>query len=304
MKNKINLEELAKKCHYELVGDSTIEISDFCYATEGTPYSLAVAYSKKEIKTTRAKAVLTAPVVIATDKTLLYTDDPIEVAIAKLARILVSEGYYPDYSKFEKESQTAVFLGEGSTIGQNVWIGEDVWIGAGCTIEANVLLKSGTRIGNQVHIGSGSVIGADSFFHYYEDGLQSFCGIGKVKIEDRVEIGCHTVIQRGTLSDTIIGQGSKLGNFIDIGHDVKIGRECKIVSQAGIAGQAEIGNYVQIFGQAGISNHVFVKDYATVMAKSGVTKDVEKGKTVSGMYARDHVEELKNQAKLWKNGRL
>ena len=153
-------------------------------------------------------------------------------------------------------------------------------------------------IGDNVHISSGSVIGADAFCHYFDEKIKTFPGIGKAIIGDHAEIGYHTVIQRGTFSDTVVGEESKIGNFVDIGHDVRIGSNCKIVSQTGIAGHASIGDCVTIYGQAGIGNYVTVGDRAVVMAQSRVTKNVQVGRKVSGSFAREHGEELRRQVKI------
>ncbi|MBR3746498.1 MAG: UDP-3-O-(3-hydroxymyristoyl)glucosamine N-acyltransferase, partial [Selenomonadaceae bacterium] len=115
-----------------------------------------------------------------------------------------------------------------------------------------------------------------------------------------VEIGSNTVIQRGTFSDTIIGAGTIIGNLVELAHDVKIGEDCLIVSQVGICGNVTIGKRVQIFGQAGISNWVTIGDDAIVLAKSLVTKNIRAGQKVSGMFAREHRDELKHLAKLKK----
>lgn len=151
-----------------------------------------------------------------------------------------------------------------------------------------------------VSIGDGTIIGAESFYHYFDNGLQEFEGLGTVIINDNVSIGSNTIIQRGTFSDTLIGARSRIGNLIDIGHDVFIGHDCKIVSQTGIASNVRIKNYVTIYGQVGVANGINIGNQAVVYAKSLVTKNIDDNQHVSGMYARDHIDELRIQAKLRK----
>ena len=115
-----------------------------------------------------------------------------------------------------------------------------------------------------------------------------------------VEVGCNTVIQRGTLSDTIIGDGTLIGDLVEIGHDVKAGVGCLIVSQVGISGSVTIGDGVEIYGQAGVANRLDIGDGATIMAKAGITRNVKPGVKVSGMFGREHAQELRARAKLKK----
>ncbi len=299
----MRIRKIAEICGYEICG-TDCEIRTISYADAASEDSLAIIRKEKEIFSTGAGAVLTEPRFVQTDKTVLMVTDPLDVAAVKVAKLLVENGDVKLYDKPAYSNVNGFFIAPNATIGENtiitpnVFIGEDVRIGSRCRIDPNVQIRGGSVIGNGVHIATGSVVGADAFSHYYDTDISSFSGIGRAVIEDNVEIGCHTVIQRGTFSDTLIGKGSKIGNLIDIGHDVRIGYNCKIVSQTGIAGYVIIGNEAVIYGQTGIANHVKVGDRAVVMAQSLVTKDVRASETVSGRYARKHVEELKKQAKI------
>lgn len=304
----MNIVKIAEKYDYEICGNSDLDVKEISYAYEAEDDSIAIAFSKRDILNTKAKVVVTIPTFVNTDKTLIVVHDPIEVALVKISKLMIEEGYYKDYSLPIKLDVTkhAYAVGKNSNIGENTSIGlfsvvgNDVVIGKGCIIESNVNIKSGVVIGDNVHIGSGSIIGADSFYHYYEAGLQAFVGVGRVFIGDNVDIGYNTNVQRGTISHTKIGDNTKIGNLIDIGHDVKIGYGCKIVSQSGIAGNCIIENNVQIFGQVGIANNITVGNNVIVKSKSLITKSIKDGKIVSGIYAREHKEELKLQAKLRK----
>lgn len=299
----MKIQKIAELCGYEFCGVDC-DIKTISFADVATADSLAIVHKQEEIYSTNARAVLTEPRFIRTDKTLLFISDSLDIAAVKVANLLVQSGEIKLYGKSDYRIVNGYFvaanvvIGEDTVISPNAFIGEDVKIGSHCMIEPNVQIKGGSVIGNNVHISSGSVIGADAFCHYDDIGLKTFLGIGRVVIGDFVEIGCHTVIQRGTFSDTVIGNGSKIGNLIDIGHDVQIGDNCKIVSQTGIAGRVFIGNNVEIYGQTGITNNVVVGDGAVIMAQSLVTKNVPAGERVSGRFARKHNEELRKQAEI------
>ena len=296
----LTLREIAEALDYSVAGDSDIKIFSLKYSHEAGENSLAVAYSDKDVINTSAKAVLTAPRILPAGKTFLYCGfGEISAAVVKVAKILIDAGIYPDYEKNFVQPSNDFKFGEGTFIAPFVSVGENVTIGKNCYIGANVFIGAGTQIGDNVKILSGSQIGVNCHYHYKERGKQkSFCGVGRLIIGDGVEIGANCVIQRGTLSDTIIGAGTIIGNLVEIAHDVKIGEDCLIVSQVGICGNVEIGNRVEIFGQAGIADWVKVGDGAKIMSKSGVTKNIRAGKKVSGMFCRDHNKELKRIAKI------
>lgn len=185
-----------------------------------------------------------------------------------------------------------VHMGTGSVIGEGCVIGDDV------VLHDNVVLYPYTELGNRVIIHSNSVIGSDGFGYYFKDNRHhKIVHIGKVVIEDDVEIGSNTSIDRGCLGETHIGEGTKIDNLVQVGHNVRIGKHCILASQVGIVGSATIGNYVTIGGQVGI-NAVTIGDHAIIAAKSGVTKDVPAKTLVSGFPAQDHKQELYEMAAL------
>lgn len=299
----MKLSELALLGGYEFCGPDN-EIKTIRYSHCAERNDIAIIKTEKEIFNTKAVCVLTKPMLLHTDKSMLFSCDPVEIAAVKISKILNKEKLFEIEQNVYDKQVGDFYVGKGveidvsASIAPNVYIGNYVKIGAGSVIEPNVCIGSYTVIGKNVHIGMGSSIGARSFYHYYDEGLQEFPGAGDAIISDNVSIGSNTIIQRGTFSDTYIGTGCKIGNLIDIGHDVCIGSNCKIVSQSGIASQVTIDDFVQIYGQSGIANNVKIGDHVTVMAKSVVTKDIRSGQCVSGMYARNHFSELKRQAKL------
>lgn len=298
----MKISEIAMQLDYDFYG-TDVDVISIKYAHAANSNEIAIIRKASEVDITVAQCVLSQPAMIKTDKTILYSSDPIEFAAVKIAHILIGErrenGKNTNYSMVDNYYiGENVYIGKNSYIAPNAYIDNNVSIGDNCYIAPNVHIGSGTQIRNGVRIGTGSMIGADSFYHYYDKGLKEFAGLGKVVIGEDVTVGNNTTIQVGTFSDTIIGARCKIGNLIDIGHDVCVGQDCKIVSQTGIASDVVIGDSVTIFGQVGIANGVTIGNNAIVYAKSLVTKSIMDGKRVSGIYARDHAEEVKTQAKI------
>ena len=176
-----------------------------------------------------------------------------------------------------------VVIGDNSVIGPNVYIGDGVMIGNNCRIGSSVSIRY-SLIGNNVSIYSGARLGEPGFgFASSESGPVNVPQLGRVIIGDDVEVGANTTIDRGAGPDTVIGDGTRIDNLVQIGHNVQIGRMCVIVAQAGIAGSTVIGDGAQIGGQAGIAGHLHVGERARVAGSSGVMKDVESGATVAGI---------------------
>ncbi len=181
-------------------------------------------------------------------------------------------------------------IGKGTCIYPNVVIGNQVIIGENCIIYANVTMYDKTYIGNNVIIHSGAVIGADGFgFYPTKDKVYvKIPQLGNVVIEDDVEIGANTCIDRATFGSTIIRRGVKLDNLIQVAHNVEIGEHTVIAAQAGISGSTKLGHHCQIGGQAGFVGHISIAPYTLVNAQSGVSKGTQKeGLKLSGSPAID-----------------
>ncbi|MBO5470043.1 MAG: hypothetical protein J6A03_09945 [Lachnospiraceae bacterium] len=303
----MKISEIANILDYDYIGEDC-DIVGIAYSNEASERDIAVIRSKSEIPGVRSKVLLTRPILIPISKTLIVTYDDIGYAINKICDILIQRGLKCNYSlpvKFAKTNGD-YYVGQkcnianDTTIYPNVYIGNDVSIGHGCIIEPNVVIGSGTEIKDHVTIGSGSRIGADSFYHYYDELeiIHQFSGIGKTIIEENVRIGCNCIVQRGTISNTYISRDTVLGNGIDVGHDVKLGKNCKVVSQTGIAGNVKVKDNVIIYGQVGISNDVVVGKNVVVKAKTLVSKSIEDNKIVFGMYGREYDKELRIASKL------
>jgi UDP-3-O-[3-hydroxymyristoyl] glucosamine N-acyltransferase len=178
--------------------------------------------------------------------------------------------------------QENVEIGEGTKIGANAVIGKGVVIGKNCLIGAGVKVFF-SLVGDNVVIYPGACIGQAGFgFFMDEQGHVKVPQLGRVIIEKNVEIGSNTAIDRGSLDDTVIGQGSRLDNLVQIAHNVKLGKGCVIVSQVGIAGSTHLGDYVIAAGQAGLTGHLKIGSRARIAAQSGVMRNINDGETVAG----------------------
>ncbi len=192
-----------------------------------------------------------------------------------------------------------VKLGKGVKIYPHTYIGDHSVIGEGSVIYSGVQVYHHTEIGRQVIIHAGTVIGSDGFgFAPQADGTyKKVPQTGNVVIEDRVEIGANTTIDRATIGSTVIREGAKLDNLLQIAHNVEIGGDTVIAAQAGISGSTKIGKGVMIGGQAGIVGHIQIADGARINAQSGVSKSIKTpGSAVTGSPAYDYTAALRSQA--------
>jgi len=192
--------------------------------------------------------------------------------------------------------QAGVKIGAGCVVGAGAVIGEGVELAEDCRIGANTTL-SHCLIGARVIIHPGASIGQDGFgFAMSPAGHEKVPQLGRVIIEDDVEIGANTTIDRGAGPDTVIGAGTKIDNLVQIAHNVRIGKGCVIVSQVGISGSTEIGDFVMIGGQAGLTGHLEIASGSKIAAQSGVMRNVEAGATVGGSPAKPMRDWLKEVA--------
>lgn len=198
-------------------------------------------------------------------------------------------------------------VGDGVTIGDRAWIGTHTVVGDGVSVGADsrlfpaVTLYSGTALGERVIAHSGVRIGSDGFGYVFRDGVhEKIPHVGRCLIGNDVEIGANSTIDRGSIDDTVIGDGTKIDNLVQIGHNVRIGRLCLLMAQVGIAGSSRIGDGVTLAGQVGIAGHLTVGAKAILAAQAGVISDVPPGETWSGYPARPHREAMRASAALFK----
>jgi UDP-3-O-[3-hydroxymyristoyl] glucosamine N-acyltransferase len=316
---KVTLQELADLVDGSVDGDgSTVitGISGVKEAREGDITFIANQRYSGLLQETQASAV-----VVHKD---LHNDLPmpaIRVKNPDLAFAKIVESIAPKYHKLEPgihptaqvaegvelaegvSVQAHAVIREGVKIGARtvimpgVFIGEDTSIGEHCLLEPQVTIRQRISIGNRVIIHTGTVIGSDGFgFSTVEGVHHKIPQIGTVEIEDDVEIGANVTIDRARFDKTIIGQGTKIDNLVQIAHNVVIGEHSIVVAQTGISGSTVIGKNVILAGQSGVIGHIEIGDNVIAAARAGVTKDVPSDTRVSGFPALPHEKEMKLQA--------
>ncbi len=192
-------------------------------------------------------------------------------AIVDSTSVIGETAYIGPYSVVGKNCQ----IGNDSIIEAHCCIGDNVFIGNKTHLYPDVNIYEDSRIGNGVIIHSGTVIGADGFGFILMNGIQNkIPQIGNVVIEDFVEIQANSAVDRGTLSSTFIGQGTKIDNFVQIGHNCRIGKHCILCAQVGLAGSTILGDYVYLAGQVGVAGHLKIGDRAMIGAQAGITNNI------------------------------
>lgn len=297
----MKLGEIATLLNGQVEGNPELEISGVSGvldANEGDITFLSEAKWLKALRTSRASAVMLNKKIDDLEKPQLIVKNPLYC----FARLLTV--FYPESRPFKGISGSAfisdkaslgadvtvyplVFIADDARIGAgciiypNVYIGENTIIGDNCVIYPNAVIHHRVTIGKGVIIHSGAVIGSDGFGFVYEGGIyHKISQVGTVIIEDDVEIGANTTIDRATTGATIIGEGTKIDNLVQIGHNVTVGRNVIVVSQTGVGGSSKIGNGVMLGGQVGIADHVSIESGTMIAAKAGVI-----GKVLRGVYS-------------------
>ena len=194
-------------------------------------------------------------------------------------------------------------IGEKTRIGAGSIIGRGVTIGRGCLIGPRVSIQC-AHLGDEVVIQSGAVIGASGFgFASLADGHTKIPQLGRVIVQDRVEIGANSAIDRGALADTLVGEGTKIDNLVQIGHNTRIGRHCVLAGQVGLSGSVTLGDFVLLGGKVGVADHVTIGNHVRVAALSGVATDLESGADYGGIPARPLMQWKRETATLAKLAR-
>lgn len=249
-------------------------------------------YYEKALNSAATVILINKNVACPDGKALLISEDPFN-DFNKLTR------YFKPFVASNVSISSSARIGENTVIQPNTFIGNNVSIGSNCFIHSNVSIYDNTVIGNNVTIHAGCVLGADAF--YYKNRTDKFDKLlsgGNVVIEDNVDLGALCTIDKGVTASTIIGEGSKLDNQVQVGHDTIIGKRCLIASQTGIAGCVVIEDFVTIWGQVGITSAITIGEKAIISGQSGVSKSLEGHKSYFGSPAEEFRKKYKELANI------
>ena len=309
------LAEIAQRIGAEVRGDGSLRVEGILGLDEAGPGHLTFVANPRyrpRLASTRAAGAIVAPDITGEPPlTLLVTPDPYR-AFARALRIFHPERRpVPGVSVDARVDPSAV-LGEGVTVFPFVWVGARVRVGArtvlhpcvvleegaelgeDCTIYSHVSVRQGCVLGNRVILHNGVQVGCDGF-GYVPDGatLVKIPQVGIVRIEDDVEVGAGTCIDRATMGETRIGRGTKIDNLVQIAHNVRIGENVILVSQVGISGSTTVGDRTVLAGQTGVAGHLEIGADVKAAAKTGIISSVKEGSVVSGGPCMDHRHHLK-----------
>lgn len=288
----------------ELTGDGSVLIAGAAGLEEASESDLSFFHNTKYLESlqkTKARVIIIPRETNGADlpqgKTFVSVRSP-QWAFAQVLGLLDRERqHHPKGIHPKAHVEETAQVGAGTIIYPGCYIGHNVRIGEKCLLYPNVIVREDTQIGNRVIIQAGAVLGADGYGFATQDGRHhKIPQIGRVVIEDDVEIGANVTIDRATTGETRVGAGTKIDNLVHIAHNVRIGRDCLIVAQVGISGSTKVGNRVTLAGQVGIAGHLTIGDGAVVAAQSGVMNDVEPGAVVFGTPVRPIKQAMKLQA--------
>jgi UDP-3-O-[3-hydroxymyristoyl] glucosamine N-acyltransferase len=315
MQNRVtSLSELGEALGLEVTGDGARVIRNVVPPEEGRPDALCVIWDAKSMGRVGGDVpILSRPEFLKDGRPGLLASDP-RGTLPALLRFFTpprpaSKGIHPSAAvSQEAEVSKDAWIGpccvveagaavaDGAQLLANVYVGPGAWVGSGTVLEPHVALMAGTRVGKNCLLHAGCALGCDGFgFLPSPAGIVKIPQVGNVVVEDDVEIGACTAIDRGTIGDTVIGSGTKIDNHVQIGHNARIGKHCVICSMTGIGGSSIVEDGVTVSGQVGVTDHVRVGKGAILGGRAGVTNDVPQGAVVSGFPARPHSEARRTQ---------
>jgi len=284
-------------------------INSLEFASEG---EIAFVYDKKRLKEAESSkaSVLIAPFQVG-DKRVLHSSEP-HLMFAKVSKIFASKPKEEEFSEplIPKSSKIyeGCYISKGVNIGEECTVYPGVFIDIGCTIGdrviiyPNVTILNGSKVGNDCILHPGCVIGGDGYgyAHTKKGEHIKIHHFGNTVLEDFVEIGSNSTIDRSIFGSTLIKRGTKIDNLVMIGHNCELGENTLLVAQVGLSGSTKLGKNVIMGGQSGTSGHLEIGDFVTIGGRTAVTKDVKKSGTYSGYPMMDHKKWLKYQARLIK----
>lgn len=321
------LDELAARLGGRVVGDGAVRVARVSTVDEATADALTFAtsdaYFAAALQSSAAAILVENSLVPAAPRKPLLVVANARQALSQLLALLEPPRPQGPFRHPTAVVEPDARLGDGAFIGAHVYIGHGVEvgvhavIGSGCHIgdgvtigdavwiHPNASVMADTRIGNRVVLHAGCVIGSAGFgWAFVEGRSRRIPQIGNVVLEDDVEIGANSCVDRAQTGSTLIGAGTKIDNLVQIGHNCRIGKHCVIASLTGLAGSTIVGDYVKVAGQVGFRGHVTVGSHVTIAGQSGIWNDVPDGATLSGNPAHDHRDELRQKVMIRKLPKL
>ncbi len=306
-RRRYTLGQLAKALGAVLEGDAQRVITGVASLDRAGPDQISFVTNRRYLplaKSSRAGALLVPADVQDLSGPLLRTPSP-QTALIALLKLFhpappLSPGVHPSAlvaleSQVHPDASVGAFaviqpravVGARARIFPLVYVGEGAEIGEDSTLYPHVVVRDGVRIGRRVIVHAGAVLGADGFGYAFDGSVhQKIPQVGGLIVEDDVEIGANTTIDRATLGETVVRHGTKIDNLVQIGHNVEIGEHSILAGQAGISGSCRLGRGVVLGGQVGVADHVTIGDGAVLGAQTGVSQDVAAGEKLFGTWGR------------------
>ncbi len=308
MAGPFSVAELADRLAGEVEGDGSRLLDDVCGLEDAGPEHLSFLSNRKYVRllaSSRAGAVLVDRDTDPRGHTVIRCDDPY-VAFARALAVFhppawpepgVDERSWvaADVDLEEVTVEAFAWIGPGARIGTGSWIqagayvGRDARVGRDCRLMPHSVVCEGCVVGDRVWLNPGAVVGGEGFgFAPSSEGHVKIPQVGRAVVEDDVEIGSNSCVDRATMGDTVVGRGTKMDNLVQIAHGVRVGEHCLLAAYVGIAGSTRLGRGVIMAAKSGVANHLSIGDGVVAAAVSGVLADQPAGARVAGMPAIDH----------------